>query len=167
MMTLPYEQTSQPAWKILLDACSQQIDMDDFSIQVAYMANQNKWWLIEEVLNHGVDLDISKPNIFRSLIACAPLEMVEQSLTQQKNDVCVAHAVLSVNNPDPRVFEFFMDMFSVQTIQETLQFHPKLVKIDNVWVSIVEHPWVTSAMEKKSIQDNLKTTPNPSQPRKM
>lgn len=166
MMTLPFEQTSQPAWKILLDVCSQQIDMDDFSSQVAYMANQKKWWLIEEVLNHGVDLDMSKPNIFCSLVACAPLQMVEQSLDQQQN-ISVADAVLSVNNPDPRVFEFFMDMFSVQTIQETLQSTPKSVKVDNVWFSILEQPWVTSAMEKKSIQDNLNINPHTSQPRKM
>lgn len=157
MMTLSFGVTSHPSWKIVLDLCSENIEMDDFSVQMPYMASQQKWWLIEEILNRGVDLDISSPDICRALIACAPLEIVQQSLSQQQKAIFPIDAILSVNNPDHRVFNLFLNMFSPQMIKDTLQAQSKGVRVSGVLFSLVEHPWVTSALEKRLIADSLKT----------
>ncbi len=160
LMTSSYTEKSRAAWSVLLKRCSPNLDPDDFHIQIPYMAKQEKWWLIEDALDHGAPLNISHPHIFKSFIACAPLERVQQSLSQQNNNVLPEDAVLSVCNPDPRVFEFFLEIFSVQTIKEALQMHSQGVTLSGVRFPITEHPWVISALEKKSISENLARSRN-------
>lgn len=155
LMTSAHTEKSRAAWNLLLDLCSHDIDADDFFIQIPYMAKQGKGWLIEDALRRGVQLDISTPNIFKSLIACATLETVQESLVHQQGDVLPEAAVLSVCNPDTRVFDCFVNMLSAQTIKEALQAHSKGVIVSGLLFPIAEHPWVTSALEKKSITENL------------
>lgn len=160
LMTSSHTKKSRAAWNVLLDMCSSHLDSDDFHIQIAYMAKQEKWWLIEDALDHGVSLDTSNPNIFKSFIACAPLETVQEILVQQKIDILPEDAVLSVCNSDIRVFDYLLNVLSPQTMQKALHENSKGVTVSGVRFPIAVHPWVASALQKKSIGESLETPPH-------
>lgn len=160
LMTSSHTEKSRSAWKMLLDLCAQELDADDFYVQIPYMANQKKWWLIEEALNQGVPLDTSNPNIFKSLIACAPLEKIQEIISQHEKEMHPEDAVLSVCNPDQRVFDYFLKTLSTQTMQQALQQNSEGVRVSGVRFPITVHPWVTSALEKKVITENVQSAPN-------
>lgn len=158
LMSMQYSESSRPAWKMLLSLSSRAIDGDDFSVHVPYLAKLGQGWLIEEAVSSGVHLDMSRLEVLYALVVCAPLGTVQKSFNEQKGDVAPIATVLATRNPDVRVFEFFLDYFPLSVIKETFQNHksPDVV-VPNMKYPVTVMPWVTSALEKKTINESFET----------
>lgn len=115
------EVSSAPAWRFVFQKIGHHIDCDDFFHMAMSLPEKGRFWLVQEGLNNGVSLNLADPRLLAAFTQSAPLEMLKEMIDLQTQTLNPALCAIATVNPDPKVFEFLLNQFSLEEVRQTLK----------------------------------------------